>query len=78
MNEDHADALLAYARGLAGIKDATAVTMTAVDRYGFNMAVTTPEGQRDARLAFEGEAATSDEVRRAMVAMVKAARSALA
>ena len=78
MNEDHADALLAYACGIAGIPDATLAAMTAVDRYGFNMAVTTPKGQSDVRLAFDGEATTSDAVRKAMVAMVKAARSALA
>ena len=53
MNDDHADAVLAYARGLAGIADATAATMTAVDRYGFDSTVTTPAGPRAARLAFE-------------------------
>lgn len=77
MNQDHADALVAYARGLARIPEATAVTMTAVDRYGFDMAVTTPQGQRASRLAFDREVTTSDEVRKAMVAMVKAARAAV-
>jgi heme iron utilization protein len=77
MNEDHADALIAYARGLAGIPEASAATMTAVDRYGFELAVTTPTGPRATRLAFDREVSTSDEVRRAMVAMVKAARSLL-
>jgi heme iron utilization protein len=76
MNEDHADAMLAYARALAKIPEATAATMTAVDRYGFEMAVTTPAGPRAARLGFEAPLSTTDEVRRAMVAMVKAARAA--
>jgi putative heme iron utilization protein len=76
MNEDHAVAVVAYAQVLAGIADATAATMTAVDRYGFDMAVTTPKGPRATRLAFDAEVTTSDEVRRVMVAMVKQARAA--
>ena len=78
MNEDHGEAMVAYARALARLPDATAATMTAVDRYGFELAVTTPAGPRATRLAFDQEVSNSDEVRRAMVAMVKTARAALA
>jgi putative heme iron utilization protein len=74
MNEDHADAVLAYASGLAGIADATSVSMTTVDRYGFEIAAVTPTGPRAARLAFDEAIATSDDVRRSMVAMAKRAR----
>ena len=76
MNDDHADAVLAYARGLAGIASATAATMTAVDRYGFELAASTPDGPKVARLAFDAPVATSDEVRTAMVALVRIARAA--
>jgi hypothetical protein len=78
MNEDHGEAMIAYARAFAALPAATGATMTAVDRYGFELAVTTPAGPRAARLAFDEPVATSDEVRTAMVAMVKAARAALA
>jgi putative heme iron utilization protein len=78
MNGDHADAVLAYARGLSRLPEATAATMTAVDRYGFELAVTTPAGPRATRLAFDEPVASSDEVRRAMVALVKTARAAIA
>lgn len=74
MNEDHADAVLAYARSLAGVAEATTATMTAVDRYGFELATTTPAGPRAVRLAFDEPVTTSDEVRRAMIALVKRAR----
>jgi hypothetical protein len=77
MNGDHADALLAYARGLARIQDATAATMTAVDRYGFELAVTTPEGTRTTRLGFEEPIGGPDRVREAMVEMAQKARAAL-
>jgi heme iron utilization protein len=77
MNGDHADAVLAYGRALAGIGEATAATMTTVDRYGFEIAATTPTGPRAARLEFDAPVATADDVRRVLVAMVKRARSAL-
>jgi hypothetical protein len=76
MNDDHASAVLAYATGLAGLSTATSASMTAVDRYGFEIAAVTPEGPRAARLAFDEPVATSDEVRRAMIEMVERAKSA--
>lgn len=74
MNDDHADAVLAYAKALAGLAEATSAAMTAVDRYGFELAAVTPAGPRAARLAFDEPVTTSDEVRRAMVSLVKRAR----
>jgi heme iron utilization protein len=75
MNEDHAAASLSYARVLAGVPDATAATMTAVDRYGFDLAATTPKGPRATRVAFDEPVTSADEVRRAMVELVKRARA---
>jgi len=75
MNDDHADAILAYAQKLAGVADATSATMTAVDRYGFELATITPGGPRAVRLAFDAPVTTNDEVRRAMVALMKRARA---
>ncbi|WP_437878888.1 HugZ family protein [Sorangium sp. So ce513] len=74
MNTDHADAVLAYAKLLAGIKDATGATMTSVDRYGFELDVITPAGPKAARLSFDAPVTTTDEVRKAMVALVREAR----
>jgi putative heme iron utilization protein len=76
MNDDHADAVLAYARGLAGVEDAAGATMTAIDRYGFDMAAATPRGPRAVRLAFDGPVSKPDDVRRVLVAMAKRARAA--
>jgi putative heme iron utilization protein len=74
MNGDHADAVLACARALAGIEDATSASMTAVDRYGFEMAAVTPKGPQPARLAFDATVATPDDARRSLIAMVTRAR----
>ena len=49
--------------------------MAAVDRYGFELAVTKPEGPRATRLAFDEPVATKDEIRGAMIEMVERARS---
>jgi len=75
MNEDHADACLVYATSLLGVADATAATMTAVDRYGFELAVKTPAGPRALRWAFDEPVATSEKVHHAMVALVRRARA---
>ena len=74
MNRDHAESVLAYAKVLAKIPDAEGATITAVDRYGFDMAVKTPEGPKATRLAFPSPVTTSDAVRKAMVAMVAQTR----
>ncbi len=76
MNDDHADAVLAYARALAAIAEATAATMTAVDRYGFDIAAATGSGPRAGRVAFDTPVATPEDVRRAMVDLAKRARAA--
>lgn len=75
MNDDHADACLAYARALAGVADAARARMVGVDRYGFDLAVEAAEGARAVRLAFPAPVATSEEVREVLVAMVREARA---
>jgi putative heme iron utilization protein len=48
--------------------------MTSVDRYGFEMSATTLEGPRPVRVAFARPVGTPEELRAALVAMVKDAR----
>jgi putative heme iron utilization protein len=51
--------------------------MTGVDRYGFDMSAMTAKGPRPVRLAFGTPVSTPDEVRAALISMVKDARSKL-
>jgi putative heme iron utilization protein len=74
MNADHGEAQVLYCRHLAGYPDTVAATMSAVDRYGFEMVAEGPGGRTAVRLGFTEPCATPDEVRRAMVAMVAEAR----
>jgi len=76
MNADHAEAQVLFCRHLAGRPDTTEATMSAVDRYGFEMIAVSPAGRAAVRLGFPEQCTTGDEVRRAMVAMVADARAA--
>ncbi|MDG2051917.1 MAG: DUF2470 domain-containing protein [Myxococcota bacterium] len=76
MNDDHGDAMVEYCRVLTRATDATAATMTAVDRYGFEMSALTGEGPRPIRLAFSEPISSADGARKEMVALVKRCRAA--
>jgi putative heme iron utilization protein len=75
MNADHADALVLYCKAFSKATDITSATMTGVDRYGFDMSAATREGPRPVRVAFARPVSSPEEVRVALVAMVKDARS---
>jgi putative heme iron utilization protein len=77
MNADHADAMVLYCKAFSKATDITAATMSAIDRYGFEMSAQTSEGPRPVRLAFQAPISTAQEARVALVAMLKEARAAL-
>jgi heme iron utilization protein len=79
MNADHAEALKLYCRHFRGLSGEGA-RMTSVDAFGFEVEL---KGEREGdlkgellRFDFAQPLSTPDEVRRALVAMVKAARAA--
>ncbi len=74
MNDDHGDNLLAYCHAFTKATDATAASMTSIDRYGFEMSVETARGPRPVRLAFAKQIATPQDARRELVALAEAAR----
>lgn len=75
MNQDHAAALVAYSRFFGSLPETTAAEMTAVDRYGFELAASDPQGEHSLRIGFGESLSTTDEVRKKMVEMLKAARA---
>ena len=77
MNADHVEAMLLLAAGLEGIDNVKGsdAKMTAVDRLGFHVRVTTPEGMKGLRIPFSREVRTGDETRRVLVEMVKEQRA---
>ena len=78
MNDDHADALVLYCRRFAERADTAEARMVGVDRYGFAvLAADEAGGQETAvRLPFDERTDTPDAVRKAMVELLRRARSA--
>ena len=70
MNEDHGDAVAAYATGLLGRADGP-WRMTGIDPWGIDLR----NGGEVARLAFDAAVLTPDDARKALVALVRQARA---
>lgn len=77
MNEDHRDAMRLYCEAFSRAGAVQEVTMTGVDRYGFEMSVVTADGPRPVRVAFDAEVGDAAEVRAQMVTLVQRARAQL-
>jgi putative heme iron utilization protein len=75
MNADHAESLVLMARVLGGRADTADASMTAVDRYGFDLVVNGPSGRAALRLGFDAPVASSAAVRPAMIRLVERARA---
>jgi len=76
MNADHAGALVTLCHADAGRPDVVTASMTAVDRYGFEVVADLGDDRREAiRIGFRSEQSTGDGVRRELIAMLHAARS---
>ena len=74
MNHDHGDALILYARALAGVP-AEEATMVGVDRLGFKLRLRAGERVSSVRLAFPREVTTPSDARAALIEMLGAARA---
>lgn len=76
MNDDHADALVLFARVFGARPGAVAARMVGCDRYGFAMLVRdAPDGEPTAvRLPFGRRVDTPEAARAAMVELVREAR----
>jgi putative heme iron utilization protein len=75
MNRDHADALVVFARVLAGAPEAESATMVAVDRLGFRLRIRAAGRLHGARLPFPTEVRSTDDARRVLIAMLQDARA---
>lgn len=75
LNEDHADAVLMWARTLGGYADATAAAVEAIDRHGADLRVHTPRGAAGTRVGFAAPAEQAGDLRAATIALTRAARA---
>jgi putative heme iron utilization protein len=72
MESDHVPAMILLSRVHSGL-NATEATKTAVDRLGFHLRLKTDDGMKGTRINFLHEVQNSDEARKVLVEMVRAA-----
>ena len=70
MNEDHEDSLRVLVKKFGQVEPLF-VRMTAVDRYGFDVDVSTTEGEQSVRISFDEPIVDPQETRKKFVDMVK-------
>ena len=73
MNRDHPDALLTFARILAGVP-ADGASMVSVDRLGFKLRIKSGPRLSSARIPFPREVTAAEEARAILVEMLRDAR----
>ena len=73
MNQDHADALVTFARVLAGAEADEAV-MVSVDRLGFKLRLKSGPRLSGARIPFPREVTTTEQCRAVFIEMLRSAR----
>ena len=77
MNTDHAAALVTLCHHFARRTDVVAASMTAVDRYGFDVVADLGAERREAlRIGFRNEQHDPDGVRKELIGMLREARAA--
>ena len=73
MNRDHADALVTFARVLAGVQ-ADEASMAGVDRLGFKLRIRSGARRSSTRIAFPREVSTAEQTRVVLIEMLRDAR----
>ncbi len=75
MNDDHADAIVLYAK-VYGKLDATAAHLLAIDPEGMNLSAQVAGSTVDLRIPFDHVLQDSEDAHQTMIAMVRQARQA--
>lgn len=71
MNDDHADAVAAYARAYGNVANVAAATMVGLDVHEMRLAVDTGEGHIVTRIAFDHVLQDTDDARMTLIAMAQ-------
>ena len=77
MNDDHLDAVLAYARHLGARPAATAATLAGLDSEGMDLVVTEASGDLPVRITFTPRLADAHDAHVRLVSLAKASAAAL-
>lgn len=74
MNDDHADAIVLYARAFGGASGAIAARMEKIDAEGMDLTVQTESETTAVRIAFDHELKDSEDAHHTLIDLVKQAR----
>ncbi|RCJ18497.1 heme iron utilization protein [Nostoc sp. ATCC 43529] len=74
MNEDHADAVVLYAKTFGGITDAIAAKMLSIDAQGMDLTAQVNGEDLPVRIQFDRVLVDSEDAHQTLIAMVKQAR----
>jgi len=75
MNEDHADAVLLYAKVYGGAEAATAAKMVSIDPEGMTLEVEQEGTATPVRVVFDHRLQDSEDAHQTLIAMVRKGRS---
>jgi putative heme iron utilization protein len=75
MNDDHAEAVLLYAKAFAGVAEATAAEMLSINPETMQLNVMVNERSQNVEIKFDHVLADSEDAHQTLIAMVKQARS---
>ncbi|KAI9130586.1 DUF2470 domain-containing protein [Acaryochloris sp. CCMEE 5410] len=75
MNDDHADAVLLYAKAYGKVTEAEAAQMLKVDPEGMDLSVNAGDQDSTIRIVFDHVLQDSEDAHQTMIAMVKTART---
>ncbi len=74
MNEDHADAILLYAKAFANTKNATSAAMLKIDEQGMDLDVRDHDSATPVRITFDHQLKDAEDAHQTLITMVKQAR----
>ena len=74
MNDDHADAIVIYAKSFGGLTDAIAAQMLSIDAQGMDLTAQVNGEAVPVRIQFDHVLADAEDAHQTLIAMVKQAR----
>ncbi|NJO78092.1 MAG: DUF2470 domain-containing protein [Cyanobacteria bacterium RM1_2_2] len=74
MNEDHADAILLYAKAFANTENATSAAMLKIDEQGMDLDVRDHDSATPVRITFDHQLKDAEDAHQTLITMVKQAR----
>lgn len=75
MNEDHAEAIVLYAKCFGNVSSATAAQLKSIDAEGMELNVEDGDQSQSVRIQFDHALTDSEDAHQTLITMVKQARS---